>query len=138
MLDEPPPLDHADALAEHFHRQERAIHHFESSGWTVKWDSDANGFDLEASTDSELVLIRVARPRPSGDDSPMSIQGRLSTYVSTNGKRVSAAIVIAADQPLSDAQLEFARTQGLQVLRATRTGLNDVTAEARPAVPVPA
>ena len=127
MLDAAAPFPDADALTQHFDRQDRTISHFQSLGWNVAWDVDTKDIDLTASKDSETLLIRLPGPTRSGDTVHSMFAG-LQSFEQQHPdlKNVKASMVIPAlgDYP-ADA-LAAAHDLGVEVLKDTGHGFESV------------
>jgi tetratricopeptide (TPR) repeat protein len=130
MVDAEAPFPDTDELTEHFDLQDRTISHFQSLGWSVKWSVDMKDIDLTASKDSQLLLIRLPGPKPSGEtvDAVFGVV-QLFEQQHPDIKHVKASVVIPAGNEYPATAIAAARDRGLEVLKDTGHGFEAVSAE---------
>jgi tetratricopeptide (TPR) repeat protein len=123
MVDAEAPFPDSDELTQHFDLQDRTISHFQSLGWRVMWSVDTKDIDLTASKDSQMLLIRLPGPKPSGDtvDAVFGVV-RLFEQQHPNVKHVKASMVIPAVNDYPADALAAARDRGVEVLQDTGHG----------------
>ncbi len=134
MLDDAPPVEDADLMREYFDRQDHAVSHFESIGWTLTWKVDAPGFDVLGAKESALSFIRVVGAQASAEDTVASIVGQITMFrdAHPDAADVRASLVISTESDVEPADLDIARAQQIEILRDTKRGLECLT-EAQPA-----
>ncbi len=127
MVDAAAPFPDADALTQHFDRQDRTISHFQSLGWNVAWDCDTKDIDLTASKDSETVLIRLPGPTRSGD-TVHAVFANVQSFEQQhpNIKNVKASMIIPAVSDYPADAIAAARDLGVEVLHDTGHGFECV------------
>jgi tetratricopeptide (TPR) repeat protein len=127
MVDTAAPFPDADALTQHFDRQDRTISHFQSLGWNVTWDVEQKDIDLTASKDSETVLIRLPGPTRSGDTIHAVFAGVQSFEEQhPDIKNIKASVIIPALSDYPTDALAAARDLGVEVLKDTGHGFECV------------
>jgi tetratricopeptide (TPR) repeat protein len=119
MVDAKKPED-AAALTQHFDLQDRTISHFQSQGWNIAWDKDA---DLTASKGSKALLIRMPDPHASGETLE-DVSGVIQTFKEEHReiKDVKVSVVLPAVTDYQAAAIAVAREHDLEVLQYTGHG----------------
>ena len=116
-----------DELTQHFDLQDRTISHFQGLGWTVDWSVDTKDIDMTASKESQMLLIRLPGPKPSGEtvDAVFGVV-RLFEQQHPDVKHVKASMVIPAVTDYPADAIAAARERGLEVLQDTGHGFQSV------------
>jgi hypothetical protein len=127
MLDTDAPFPDSDELTQHFDLQDRTISHFQSLGWKVMWNVDTKDIDLTASKDSQMLLIRLPGPTPSGD-TVASVFGVVQHFEQEHPdvKHVKASVVLPAGKAYPADAIAAAQEHGLEVLQDTGHGFQPV------------
>lgn len=127
MIDAEAPFPDSDELTQHFDLQDRTISHFQSLGWSVMWNVNTKDIDLTASKDSQLLLIRLPGPKPTGEtvDAVFGLV-RLFEQQHPDVKHVKASMVIPAVSNYPADEIAAARDRGLEVLQDTGHGFEPV------------
>ena len=123
MLDAEAPFPDTDELIQHFDLQDRTISHFQSLGWTVQWSVETKDIDLTASTDSQMMLLKLPGAKPSGETAD-AVFGVVQQFEQQHPdvKHVKASVVIPAVTDYPPDAIAAARDRGLEVLQETGHG----------------
>ena len=127
MLDTQAPFPDTDELIQHYDLQDRTISHFQSLGWTVNWSVDTKDIDLTASKDSQMMLLTLPGPKPSGEtvDAMFGVV-QLFEQQHPDIKHVKASVVIPAVSDYPPDAIAAARDRGLEVLQDTGQGFESL------------
>ena len=127
MLDAEAPFPDTDELVQHYDLQDRTISHFQSLGWTVKWSVDTKDIDLTASKDSQMMLLKLPGPKPSGEtvDAVFGVV-QLFEQQHPDVEHVRASVVIPAVTDYPPDAIVAARERGLDVLQDTGHGFESL------------
>ena len=127
MVDADAPFPDADELIQHYDLQDRTISHFQSLGWSVKWDVDTKDIDLTASKDSQTRLIRLPGLKPTGQ-TVEAVFGVMQSFEEQHPdvKHVKASMVLPAIGNYPEDEIAAARDRGFEVLQDTGHGFEPV------------